>query len=657
MACSPDFCNGQSQQEEKPWDTSRQDSVKKVLAQTTEINRPKEIGEYYIATVPDTLDLAWHARLGLYHFTAIISEKDDYEMFWGPQRMGYGVKALAYTGYGGKSMGRHIGESNPPVSNLWWGVLQACQPKAVEAMAMLRLSSGSSQLLDREAKMLEMISSHIKDGLYWVVKDPKKPWLGKDEDRPYATMHGQGRILRAMIAWYQYTGNPRWAKLIDEMVDGLDKIAVHKDDYAYFPAEGWIPYEYFRSSYLKGRGWKGTSEPAHEKAGEEGSLFNHQAHLPGAMATWYTLTGNKKALELSGKLVRFLTKPKFWADWDKGEYPGVVGAEHAHWRGHFHGHVNALRAILDYAVAANDTRLKQFVRDGYEWTRQAEIARIGLVGDGQGCGTGRLIGLAVKLTYAGIGDYWEDIDLYIRNHGIEMQIMPEDIPWLEKRCEGKPAAPPHPSQTDKDVIVNNVGAYSNHVGPYKTSTSLCCSPHGNMGIFYAWDGILRHQQGTVHVNLLLNRVSPWMDVNSYLPFEGKVVLKNKTAKEAFVRMPLWVDLEKVSYKIDGETAENHFFGRYLRIENLKPKQKVTIEFPVDERTEQWTKPMHGKFLIGSIRGGTQFQIRFRGNTVVEISPELMAKSPLYRSRPEKYKATKAQMKTIKQYVSPLVLQW
>ena len=104
----------------------------------------------------------------------------------------------------------------------------------------------------------------------------------------------------------------------------------------------------------------------------------------------------------------------------------VVGAEHAHWQGHWHGYINTLRAILDYAVAVNDSRLMLFVREGYEWGRQKNLGRIGYF-DYQGCGTGRLIGLAVKLSYYGIGDYWEDVDQYIRNYGTEMQIVPEDM--------------------------------------------------------------------------------------------------------------------------------------------------------------------------------------------------------------------------------------
>ena len=68
--------------------------------------------------------------------------------------------------------------------------------------------------------------------------------------------------------------------------------------------------------------------------------------MPGALETWYQLTGNEHALRLSGPLVRFYSKPKFWADFEQ-EYPEVIGAEHAHWQGCLHGHINTLRAILE----------------------------------------------------------------------------------------------------------------------------------------------------------------------------------------------------------------------------------------------------------------------------------------------------------------------
>ncbi len=607
------------------------------------LNAPRESARYYQATVPDTLDLAERARLGINHFTESIRENLDYEMIMGVKFTPDGsVRALMHmTG------------------------IACCQAKCMEAMCMERIMSGSTQGLEREAKMVEMMVSHVgKDGTWWVPRDfgtVERPWLGQADLRPYANTHGQGRMFRAMLAWYQYTGDATWKVLLDRMVDGLDRLfVVHKDDYAYVPVHGWIPDEYYRSNYTP-RGWKDTTEPANEKFGEEGSLFNHQANIAGPLATWYLLSGNEQALRLSGEMVRFLIKPKFWADWKGGEYPGVIGAEHAHWDGHFHGYANALRSILDYAVATNDARLKAFVRDGYEWSRQANgaVARIGKVGDGQGCGLGRLTGLAVKMSYHGLGDYWEDVDQYIRNHAVEYQFTARDVMRLLGKADvpvdeyefpdavlkklGEPnlrLASGPPGVTAADVIRAAIGEISG--SPTKDNSWQCCGAHGNMGLFYAWDGALRHSDGVVQVNLLLNRVSNWMDVDSYLPYQGKVVLRNKSARQAFVRIPLGVDKKTVDCRLGATAVRSEWLDRYLRFEQLTPGDALTIEFPVPETTEAWTTDSR------------VHTCRFRGNTVVEISPPL---SPFYTGRAEKYQASQAPMRNVTRFVTPTVLKW
>ena len=59
-----------------------------------------------------------------------------------------------------------------------------------------------------------------------------------------------------------------------------------------------------------------------------------------------------------------------------------------------------------------------------------------------------------------------------------------------------------------------------------------------------------------------------MDIDSYLPYEGKVVLKNKNAREVFVRIPLWVDKKAVSCRIGNHTVPAKWFGNYLHFLNL-----------------------------------------------------------------------------------------
>ncbi len=652
IVCGMGLCLSPVQGAGEPWEPTGKETPVSMKARTSPINRPKEVGTYYEATVPNTLDLAERARLGLNFATGAISEEYDYEMYW----------RADFHSYGGGDLWAWPG-------HMWFqcSPLFACQPKEMEAMAMMRLMSGSQQNLEREAKMMEMMVAHLgDDGLYYVVPSGgRKPWLGPEEFRPYANIHGQARMMRAMIVWYQYTGDPAWKERIDRMVDAWDRlVVVHKDDYAYLPAHGWINAPYVGACYVKGRGWKSTEEPEIEKAGaEEGSLFNFQGHWPGVLANWYLLTGNKQALRLSGELVRFLTNPKFWADWEGGEYPGVVGAEHAHWNGHWHGHVNTIRAILEYAIAANDPQLMLFAREGYEWARRQTMTRTGFR---WGSAVGRMIGLAIKLSDSGVGDYWEDVDLYIRNHATEMQIMPEDIPHIQELIGRNP----NPSRP-RDIVTRamqppgdyatgtNVGVIEVSIGAFplaaaKHGWSLGDAAWGHLGICYAWEGTLRYADGVVRVNLLLNRASPWMDIDSYLPYEGKVVLRNKQAREAFVRVPLYVDTKSVVCRVGDQAARPEWFDRYLRLDSLKAGDVVTIEFPLEARIEQWAGA-HGAVYGGS--SDDNWTYRFKGNTLIELSPAGVLGEWIYQDRAEKYKLAKAPVKNVTRYVTPQTLKW
>ena len=108
------------------------------------INAPAISGSYYEAEVPDTLDLAERARFGLNHFLEIMREEYNYEM------------PLTF-------------DFARVVMNMHGNALGACQCKAMETMAFLRLMTGSTVDLEREAKMLEMMVSMFgEDGLHWV---------------------------------------------------------------------------------------------------------------------------------------------------------------------------------------------------------------------------------------------------------------------------------------------------------------------------------------------------------------------------------------------------------------------------------------------------------------------------------------------------------
>ena len=244
----------------------------------------------------------------------------------------------------------------------------------------------------------------------------------------------------------------------------------------------------------------------------------------------------------------------------------------------------------------------------------------------------------------------------------------------------KPVTAPHKAHVSTDRVPERcVGCFgcgitaNDFFDPDYTGAGIihCCTGNGTRAIYYIWENILHWNDGKLKVNLLLNRASPWMDIDSYLPYEGKVVIRNKTAREAFVRIPLWVDRDAVQCTRQGNKQSLEWFGNYLRIDGLEPADELVITFPMREWVETWTGPELSSYGLNAIDFGAQFKMRFRGNTLVQLTPALGHSfapdgpgkpihgpdSPLYQKRPEKYKSHKAPLKSVTRYVTPLTVKW
>ena len=130
-------------------------------------------------------------------------------------------------------------------------------------------------------------------------------------------------------------------------------------------------------------------------------------------------------------------------------------------------------------------------------------------------------------------------------------------------------------------------------------------------MYYLWQHILSFGNGTLRVNLLLNRASAWCDIHSYIPYEGRVDLKiKKSCDRALVRMPEWIasGSEQVSCAVNGRPRSIQWQGRYVEVGHAKPGDTITVKFPISGRTVQETI------------GGVSYKLEIRGNTVLSIDP-------------------------------------
>ena len=365
----------------------------------------------------------------------------------------------------------------------------------------------------------------------------------------------------------------------------------------------------------------------------------------------------------------------------------AVAAERGIWSGQFHERNMGVIGLLDYALVTNNNSLKEFVGNFYNYSKNFGIARIGFfpnmkgsleemrswaenyTGDrnagvcDEGCAVADMTWLAATLSEAGVGDYWDDVDQYVRNNLTEHQVLRRDL--LEEIIAASPEHQLNPAyETAKNVLDRNIGCFLGTADPTMAYAwwVMCCNANCPRALHKAWKSIVRYSDGVAQVNLLLNRASPWLDVDSYLPYEGKVVLKNKTAREMCVRVPKWADKRAVRCRVNQREIARHWAGNYLLIADLAPRDQVVVEFPVVETVEKYTDLTYQQ----------TYTCTFRGNTLMHISPR--AERPCYRqtalgedgSRFQIYKGyplylrdalkgDRAPMKKMERYVAPTLI--
>ncbi len=514
----------------------------------------------------------------------------------------------------------------------------ACGPKYLESLAMMSVMTGVDLNHGKPRKAIDYLVSCLgEDGLFYCKIGPERPWdTSSPED--WANMYGQGRMIRAMLALYQVNPTRMWEDRLKKLVSTLERIVIRKVDpdsgetYAYYPT---TPGYGDIFSYPKS-GWKVTDlliGAQETMADLPDHSFGIPLYLGGLIEplTRYAVTFNDpQALELAGQLVWLvLKKENAWEP--DGCAKGVVPEQNGQFYGHFHAHTNCLRGILEYGIATNDSRLKQLARSGYEFARTLGIPRIGWFPEYTGkashetCGLANMVALAIKLSRAGIGDYWDDVDCYVRNHLTEAQFT--DIQEFINANNGQ-------LTTDQlGILKGLMGTFAGWGSPNSLVIDQimnCCTANGSQAIYYVWDSILEENHGTVTVNLLLNRLTPWLDVESRIPREGRLICRNKKASRLLVRMPGWVDRSHIRVTRNGDMiTASSWVERFVLIEDLQPGDIIEITFPMIESMENYVVEDFGH------RGTTllsrqTYTINFAGNTAVGILPKATQGHPTYQ---------------------------
>ncbi len=508
------------------------------------IEAPPFEGERYEALVPATLDLAERCALAVHGMTSTLDLEADLEAHnWiGSIREGSLRLVHSYNDYNG------------------------LQPKWIETLPLLRTASGSTQNIDHDRRMMEVLFRMLgPDGLYWIPAQGT-PWSdrpAKEGEKQIYNAWPNGRALMALCCWYERHPDEHLLKAIKKMVDGLARVAVYRDDVCLFHitdfpdtvADGYHP---------------GPS-----------AVSTHMSTIMYGLAYAYAKTGYEPARELGEKLARFIA-----------ERSGIFDAEGRITWVHTHGTTFAMLGLLEFATATGRADLTALVKNAYKdivsrtpvilgWYPEQWPARSSTM---EACQLGDMTILGVKLSEAGAGDYWENVEHTVRNSLQSCQVT--DVSWLDNLAARHPDIQPAvsaPEEDARDVARRMLGTFNGMAAPggfFQSISVGCCTGNGARALYFAWRHTVDDLGGEYRVNLLLNRASKAADIDSYLPYLGKVEITMKEPRSLNVRIPSWVENKQIECTVNGETRVGPMSGRYLKVGEVGRGDRVVVRFPL-----------------------------------------------------------------------------
>jgi hypothetical protein len=525
---------------------------------------PPYTGQTYTDRVPATLDLAEMARLSLNALTQPVDPAQNYSLYF--------VASW---------------NQNPPVLRHEAGS-DDCLGKFIGPQVLNRLVSGSDEYLDFERRILE----------HAYLSDPQGRVLGRNG--------ASARVFEGFMLRYLRDHNPMWKDLVQQTLQGwVDTLDCPPGtNYGYWQNEG-TP---FSAGVWSQNPWK-----------DELLLMAYREF------NW------PAALEAARKHINFVVHHCDYFDWDSGRFLGYH-EKPTDARVHFHMHALYLKTFLQCGLLTKDADLVRFVKRSYLWARSPQAGSAPALGffpefanqsaNSEGCAISDMVDLALMMSEAGVDDFWDDADRWIRNHFAECQLSPEKAARLQAWAMTRPSQQVQPNESSDRTTERSVGAFAGWPGvndwhPIWRAIQHCCTGNASRSIFYAWDCILDESGKGLIVNLLLNRAARKADLYSYLPYEGRVELHVKQNCDFLrVRMSDYVAANSVRCTVNGSSRHLRFSGRFAEVGKVKVGARVKLLFANPTTT-----------IVEQVMGKS-YTCTERGHTVVAIDPP-GAHCPLY----------------------------
>jgi hypothetical protein len=268
---------------------------------------------------------------------------------------------------------------------------------------------------------------------------------------------------------------------------------------------------------------------------------------------------------------------------------------------------------------AGDRQMLEWALRVFLWTRE-QTPDFGFVVDGLGlegvfasscetCALADYVHLAIVLTEAGLGDYWDDVERTARNQLLANQY--QNAEALRRAF---------PEISDR-VLRMLHGAFEAAAKPNSLLTwdgsEGCCIGGGLRALYLTWRSAASEGDSEVRVNMGFNRSLASAEVVGYEPWEGRVEVRVHSPCSVWIRAPGHVSLREVTAQVDGAACGVDWQGRYAAFGQMQAGHVAAITYALRERTTTYRI------------GGESYLGRWRGSTMMRIEPP-GDRYPIYR---------------------------
>ena len=512
-------------------------------------------------------------------------------------------------------------KNDPAEARHDWPDFSDLTSRYIEAFVLARKILGQNKPGEIEQGQRRLLLSYFdeNDGLNYRPK-PDKPYYStifrREYDAHVAEGFDQARVLWALLAWHEDSKDQAVFQRIIELINGLDRIMIKKDDYGYYD--------------------RSTFEPDFVPNPDAGPM-PHQFYFSGTqihpLIECYRRLKIDKALELARHLTNYIIyhSDYFFEDgtWN---CPGGAGFESAGMDGHTHSRFATIAGIAVLGGVTDKSDLVVKMKRCYDWFVDNHCSNsgwspefLGRFGDNnEGCETCAImdqLNCCFAFTQAGYSEYYEQAERIARNQLLENQII--DMSLIRNTIE-KP-------DTDLSCFHNVAemvkGAFAGWASPndfvgncdHRYCLMNCCGPAGVRALHDVWQHIYSVKNDNIFIHIWMDKNDEYLTIRNHQPSRGLLEICSKVDCELYLLERSWLNAEQITVSVNKKRRKFKIHNGYIGIGKITSNHKVVIEYELVEHTERTTV------------NGRDYQFDWLGDAVVRVSPpgEIM---PLYQNR-------------------------